>query len=99
MDRAKDEYAGKTIMICWEHKNMCVSLVLLSCCETHLLYFWALTEPCCVCSPYIVARFGLTDKQLDWGLDPYSEVSLPCSHAPDAQRPPNSHLCVVSATG
>ena len=26
VDRANGEYKGKTIMICWEHKNMCVAL-------------------------------------------------------------------------
>ena len=33
VDRAKDEYEGKTIMICWEHKNMCTPLTLLCSCE------------------------------------------------------------------
>ena len=40
------DYAGKTLMFCWEHKNI----------------------------PYIVARFGLTDHGINWGLDPDSGV-------------------------
>lgn len=43
-----DNYRGKTVMFCWEHKNI----------------------------PYIVAKFGLIDDHVTWGLDPYSEVGL-----------------------
>ena len=43
-----DNYLGKTVMFCWEHKNI----------------------------PYIVAKFGLIDDPVTWGLDPYSEVGL-----------------------
>ena len=40
------DYAGKTLMFCWEHKNI----------------------------PYIVARFGLIDHGINWGLNPDSGV-------------------------
>ena len=40
------DYAGKTVLFCWEHKNI----------------------------PYIVARFGLTDHGITWGLNPDSGV-------------------------
>ena len=39
-------YTNKTLMFCWEHKNI----------------------------PYIVARFGLTDHGLNWGMNPDSGV-------------------------
>ncbi len=84
VDRAKDEYNGKTIMICWEHKNMCASLIFLmpqSACvilselDTHKLLLF--------CSPYIAAKFGLTTQELDWGLNPLSGVCIPRSHVQD----------------
>ena len=84
-DRAKDEYEGKTIMICWEHKNMSVFLtrltILCNICDS--VHCKDSSPFPAGCSPYIIARFGLTTQELDWGLNPLSGVSLLCSHAPE----------------